>query len=109
MNRIALTASMVTVLFISIVGAQGGDPSYKAKRINKMIELLEVGVEKLDAARARIMAAMKANHIFPLHSSSIDNLERLINAGIMVTHGTSVEITNKGRAYTKRQMPYSAA
>jgi len=25
--------------------------------------------------------------------------------GIMVTHGTSVEPTNKGRAVTKRQMP----
>jgi hypothetical protein len=49
---------------------------------------------------------MKANHIFPLHSSSIDNLEQLLKAGIMVTHGTSVELTNKGRALTKRQMPY---
>src|SRR5262249_14647620 len=27
-------------------------------------------------------------------------------AGIMVTHGSSVELTNKGRAFTKRQMPY---
>ena len=68
--------------------------------------LPRIGVEKLDSARARIMAAMKANHIFPLHSSSLDNLTRLIDAGIMVTHGTSVEVTNKGRAYTKRQMPY---
>jgi 4-hydroxy-2-oxoheptanedioate aldolase len=68
--------------------------------------LPRIGVPKLDAARARIMAAMKANHIFPLHSSSIDNLEQLIKAGIMVTHGTSVEVTNKGRAFTKRQMPY---
>ena len=57
-------------------------------------------------ARARIMAAMKAHHIFPLHSASIDNLEQLIKAGIMVTHGTSIELTNKGRAFTKRQMPY---
>ncbi len=68
--------------------------------------LPRIGVEKLDAARARIMAAMKANHIFPLHSSSMDNLEQLFKAGIMVTHGTSVELTNKGRALTKRQMPY---
>jgi hypothetical protein len=60
--------------------------------------LPRIGVEKLDAARARIMAAMKANPIFPLHSSSTDNLEQLIKAGIMVTHGTSVEVTNKGRA-----------
>jgi hypothetical protein len=32
----------------------------------------------------------EAHHIFPLHSASIDNLEQLIKAGIMVTHGTSV-------------------
>ena len=68
--------------------------------------LPRIGVQKLDEARARIMAAMKANHIFPLHSSSMDNLEQLIKAGIMVTHGTSVELTNKGRAFTRRQMPY---
>ena len=52
------------------------------------------------------MAAMKAHHILPLHSASIDNIEQLINAGVMVTHGTSVALTNKGRAFTKRQMPY---
>jgi hypothetical protein len=35
-----------------------------------------------------------------------EGLEQLIKPGIMVTHGTSVELTNKGRALTKRQMPY---
>jgi len=68
--------------------------------------LPRIGVQKLDEARARIMAAMKANHIFQLHSTTIENLEQLIKAGIMVTHGISVEVTNKGRAFTKRQMPY---
>lgn len=61
---------------------------------------------KLQAARARIMDAMKLNKIAPLHSSNIANLESLIRAGVMVTHGTSVELTNKGRLFTKRQMPY---
>jgi 4-hydroxy-2-oxoheptanedioate aldolase len=65
-----------------------------------------IGEPKLDAARARIMNAMKANKWAPLHSASIDNLIDLIKAGVMVTHGTSVELTNKGRAYMKRQMPY---
>ena len=68
--------------------------------------LPRIGVPKLDEARARIMAAMKAHKIFPLHSSTIETLEPLLKAGIMVTHGTSVELTNKGRALTKRQMPY---
>jgi hypothetical protein len=39
-------------------------------------------------------------------TASIDNLEQLIKAGVMVTHGTSIDLTNKGRAFTKRQMPY---
>jgi hypothetical protein len=54
----------------------------------------------------RYSRPMKAHHICPLHSASIENLEQLIKAGIMVTHGTSVALTNKGRAFTKRQMPY---
>jgi 4-hydroxy-2-oxoheptanedioate aldolase len=68
--------------------------------------LPRIGEPVLDLARARIMASMKANHIFPLHSASVDNIEQLIKAGVMVTHGTSIELTNKGRAFTKRQMPY---
>lgn len=65
-----------------------------------------IGEPKLDAARTRIMNAMKANKWAPLHSASTDNIIDLIKAGVMVTHGTSVELTNKGRAFTKRQMPY---
>jgi 4-hydroxy-2-oxoheptanedioate aldolase len=68
--------------------------------------LPRIGEPKLDAARARIMGAMKAHHIFALHSARMDDLEPLLKAGVMVTHGTSVELTNKGRALTKRQMPY---
>ena len=52
------------------------------------------------------MNAMKAHHIAPLHSARMNDLESLLKAGVMVTHGTSVELTNKGRALTKRQMPY---
>jgi len=65
-----------------------------------------IGEPKLDAARTRIMNAMKANKWAPLHSSNVENVIDLIKAGVMVHHGTSVELTNKGRAFTKRQMPY---
>ena len=65
-----------------------------------------IGEPKLDAARLRIMNAMKANKWAPLHSSNVENVIDLIKAGVMVHHGTSVELTNKGRAFTKRQMPY---
>jgi hypothetical protein len=61
---------------------------------------------KLEAARARIMGAMKTAGWAPLHSANIDNITDLIQYGIRVTHGNSVELTNKGRAFTKRQMPY---
>jgi 4-hydroxy-2-oxoheptanedioate aldolase len=61
---------------------------------------------RLQAARERIMNAMKAAKWAPLHSATVNNIEQLIRAGIMVTHGSSLELTNKGRAYTKRQMPY---
>ena len=61
---------------------------------------------KLEPTRAKVMAAMKANHIFPLHSSTANNIEQLIRAGVMVTHGTSDELMNKGRTYTKREMPW---
>jgi len=61
---------------------------------------------RLQAARERIMNAMKAAKWYPLHSATVNNIEQLIRAGVMVTHGSSLELTNKGRAYTKRQMPY---
>lgn len=61
---------------------------------------------RLQAARERIMNAMKAAKWHPLHSATVNNIEQLIRAGIMVTHGSSIELTNKGRVYTKRQMPY---
>lgn len=62
---------------------------------------------ELEAARTRIFSALKASNIFILHSTSRENLQQLIKAGIMVTHaGSSPELSNMGRAHTKRQMPY---
>ena len=61
---------------------------------------------KLEAARARIMGAMKVAGWAPLHSATVANITDLIQYGVRVTHGSSVELTNKGRAFTKRQMPY---
>lgn len=56
--------------------------------------------------RTRIMDAMKVAKWAPLHSANTANIIDIIKAGVRVTHGTSVELTNKGRAFTKRQMPY---
>ena len=65
-----------------------------------------IGEPKLEAARTRIFNALKANKIHILHSSNANNIEALIKWGVMVTHGPTEEVTNKGRAFTKRQMPY---
>ena len=60
----------------------------------------------LQAARERIFTALNAHDIAILHSSNVDNVEALIEWGVMVTHGTSEEHTTKGRTFTNRQMPY---
>ena len=60
----------------------------------------------LEAARARVFDAFKANNKRILHGTNIDNIEELIKWGVMVTHGSTEELTNKGRSFTKREMPY---
>ena len=65
-----------------------------------------IGEPILQAARERIFNALKANQIAILHSSSVNNVEELIEWGIMVTHGTSEELSTRGRRLTDRQMPY---
>jgi 4-hydroxy-2-oxoheptanedioate aldolase len=85
---------------------RGGNQGRSTPGVAATGGLPPIGEPKLDAARTRIMDAMKANKWAPLHSSNVENIIDLIKAGVMVTHGTSVELTNKGRVYTKRQMPY---
>ena len=65
-----------------------------------------LGAPILEAARARVFDAFKANNKRILHGSTLDNIEELIKWGIMVTHGPTEELTNKGRRFTKREMPY---
>jgi 4-hydroxy-2-oxoheptanedioate aldolase len=58
------------------------------------------------AARKRVMAALKANHVGFLETVRLNDMERLFAEGTNVTHASSVELTNKGRKLTNRQMPY---
>ena len=85
-------------------GGRGGDAAASKEPVPEGLPV--IADARLQAARERIMNAMKAAKWFPLHSATTNNIEQLIRAGIMVTHGSSIELTNKGRAYTKRQMPY---
>ncbi len=84
-------------------GGQGRTGAASANSIG----LPPIGDAELEAARTRIMNAMKANNIAPLHGTTDDNIIDLIKAGIRVTHaGPTLVRTNKGRQFTKRTMPY---
>jgi hypothetical protein len=54
------------------------------------------------AARARVMAALKANHVGFLETVRMNDIERLFQERTNVTHGSSEELTNKGRKLTSR-------
>jgi 4-hydroxy-2-oxoheptanedioate aldolase len=57
------------------------------------------------AARAKVLAACKANKIFFLNSLNPKNVIDMIKEGVMVGPA-SAETVEIGRKYTKRQMPY---
>jgi hypothetical protein len=40
MNKFAIAIPLLGIISISTVWAQGGDPNYKPRRLNKAIELL---------------------------------------------------------------------
>jgi len=60
---------------------------------------------KMVAARAKVFAACRANHIFFLNSMNTRNVIDMIKEGVMV--GPASEAAAEiGRKYTKRQMPW---
>ena len=60
---------------------------------------------KMIAARAKVLAACKANHIFFLNTMNPKNVIDMIKEGVMVGPANQ-EATEIGRKYTKRQMPW---
>ena len=60
---------------------------------------------RMVAARAKVFAAVRANHMFFLNTCSADNVVDMIKEGVMVgpANERAAEI---GRHYTKRQMPW---
>jgi 4-hydroxy-2-oxoheptanedioate aldolase len=60
---------------------------------------------KMQAARAKVFAACKANKIFFLNSMNASNVIDMIKEGVMVGPA-SQEAAEIGRKYTKRQMPW---
>ncbi len=59
----------------------------------------------LQAARAKVLAATKANHLFFLNSVDADNVVDMIKEGVMIG-AASERAAAIGREYTKRQMPW---
>jgi 4-hydroxy-2-oxoheptanedioate aldolase len=60
---------------------------------------------KMQAARARVLAACKANKIFFLNSMSPMNVIDMIKEGVMVGPA-SQQAAEIGRKFTNRQMPW---
>ena len=56
-------------------------------------------------ARAKVMAACKANKIFFLNSMNTDNVVEMIKEGVMVGPANQ-QAAEIGRKFTNRQMPY---
>ena len=56
-------------------------------------------------ARGRVLAATKAAHIIFLNGVNSDNVEAMIDEGVMMGPA-SEEAAEKGRRYTKRAMPW---
>jgi 4-hydroxy-2-oxoheptanedioate aldolase len=59
----------------------------------------------MQAARAKVFAATKANKIFFLNSMNADNVVDMIKEGVMIGPA-SERAAEVGRQYTKRQMPW---
>src|SRR5215510_1815120 len=64
-----------------------------------------VNAPLMQAARAKVFAATKANHIFFLNSMNADNIVDMIKEGVMVGPA-SQQATEIGRKFTKRTMPW---
>jgi 4-hydroxy-2-oxoheptanedioate aldolase len=60
---------------------------------------------RMQAARAKVFAACKANHIFFLNTMTVKDVTKMIQEGVMVGPA-SKEAAEIGRQFTKRKMPW---
>jgi ABC-type sugar transport system substrate-binding protein len=59
----------------------------------------------LQAARAKVFAATKANKIFFLNTMTPDNVTDMIKEGVMIGSANQ-QAAEIGRKFTKREMPW---
>ncbi|MGH9630974.1 MAG: aldolase/citrate lyase family protein [Bryobacteraceae bacterium] len=57
-------------------------------------------------ARSRVLAACKANNLAFLNTVRESDVEEMIKEGVMIGAGADPETADKGRRFTKRQMPW---
>jgi|SRR5579871_3263700 len=60
---------------------------------------------RMQAARSRVFAAVKANHLFFLNSVNAKDVVDMIKEGVMIGSATA-DAAAAGRKFTNRQMPY---
>lgn len=65
----------------------------------------EFGPVEMRRARARVLAAAKANHLYFLNAADANNIEDQIREGVTVLMCDEAAI-EKGRRFTKRTMPW---
>jgi len=61
---------------------------------------------KMLAARNRVLAACKKSGIAFLNTVRDSDVESMIDEGVMIGAGAGAAVADKGRKYTKRQMPW---
>jgi hypothetical protein len=58
------------------------------------------------AARKRVLDATKAAKIAFLNTVNAQNVTQMIDEGVRIGANPSAEVTDIGRKYTKREMPW---
>ncbi|HXB75063.1 MAG TPA: hypothetical protein VNY05_42920 [Candidatus Acidoferrales bacterium] len=82
-------------------GEGGGGGGGRGGRGNPLVNT----DSRLINARAKVFAAVKANHEYFLNSCNVDNVIDMIKEGVRVCTGTEA-VAQKGREFTKRKMPW---
>ena len=67
--------------------------------------LLALRRRQMREARAKVLAACKANKKFFLNTVRPDSVQRMIQEGVMIGSG-GAEAAEAGRKYTKRPQPW---
>lgn len=61
---------------------------------------------KMRDARSRVLAACKKNKLAFLNTVRLTDVEEMIKEGVKIGAGATAETADKGRRFTKRQMPW---